>query len=150
MNVDLAMGETLLKKTKAANLFTVFGEPDVSAPELTDEGWVITIRGFDVYNPVTGEVRAGTEDDIAMWMIDTDYDEESFFVRHAYFLGTDPYDRLKRALKAEIDPDAWESLNSATSRPFPHPSTGKVAVKVVNHYGDELLTVLDLPSPPKG
>jgi adenine-specific DNA-methyltransferase len=147
MNVDLAMGETLLKKTKAANLFTVFGEPDVSAPEWTDEGWVITIRGFDVYNPVTGEVRAGTEDDIAMWMIDTDYDEESFFVRHAYFLGTDPYDRLKRALKAEIDPEAWESLNSATSRPFPHPSTGKVAVKVINHYGDELLTVLDLQKP---
>ncbi len=150
MNVDLAMGETLLKKTKAANLFTVFGEPDVSAPEWTDAGWVVTIRGFDVYNPVTGEVRAGTEDDIAMWMVDTDYDEESFFVRHAYFLGTDPYDRLKRALKAEIDPEAWESLNSATSRPFPHPSTGKVAVKVVNHYGDELLTVLDLPSPPRG
>jgi adenine-specific DNA-methyltransferase len=147
MNVDLAMGETLLKKTKAANLFTVFGEPDVSEPEWTDHGWVITIRGFDVYNPVTGEVRAGTEDDIAMWMIDTDYDEESFFVRHAYFLGTDPYDRLKRALKAEIDPDAWESLNSATSRPFPHPSTGKVAVKVVNHYGDELLTVLELQKP---
>jgi adenine-specific DNA-methyltransferase len=150
MNVDLAMGETLLKKTKAANLFTVFGEPDVSAPEWTEDGWVITIRGFDVYNPVTGEVRAGTEDDIAMWMIDTDYDEESFFVRHAYFLGTDPYDRLKRALKADIDPEAWESLNSATSRPFPHPSTGKVAVKVVNHYGDELLTVLDLPAPGGG
>jgi len=147
MNVDLAMGETLLKKTKAANLFTVFGEPDLSAPEWTDNGWIITIRGFDVYNPVTGEVRAGTEEDIAMWMIDTDYDEESFFVRHAYFLGTDPYDRLKRALKAEINPEAWASLNSATSRPFAHPSTGKVAVKVVNHYGDELLTVLELQKP---
>jgi adenine-specific DNA-methyltransferase len=147
MNVDLAMGETLLKKTKAANLFTVFGEPDVSAPEWTNNGWVITIRGFDVYNPVTGEVRAGTGEDIAMWMLDTDYDEESFFVRHAYFLGTDPYDRLKRALKAEIGPEAWESLNSATSRPFAHPSTGKVAVKVINHYGDELLTVLELQKP---
>ena len=148
MNADLAMGETLLKKTKAANLFTVFGEPDVSKPEWTDGGWVLSIRGFDVYNPVTGEVRAGTEDDIAMWMLDTDYNEESFFVRHAYFLGADPYDRLKKALKADIDPDAWESLNSATSRPFPHPTTGKVAVKVINHYGDELLTVLDLPQPP--
>ncbi len=97
MNADLAMGQSLLKKTKAANLFTVFGEPDVSRPEWTAEGWVVTIRGFDVYNPVTGDVRAGAEDDIAMWMIDTDYDEESFFVRHAYFLGTDPYDRLKKA-----------------------------------------------------
>ncbi len=150
MNVDLAMGESLLKKTKAANLFTVFGEPDVSAPKWTPEGWLITIRGFDVYNPVTGEVRAGSEDDIAMWMIDTDYDEESFFVRHAYFLGADPYDRLKKALKAEIDPDAWETLNSATSRPFAHPSTGKIAIKVINHYGDELLRVLDIPTPPVG
>lgn len=148
VNADLAMGESLLKKTKAANLFTVFGEPDVSEPLWTEDGWMVTIRGFDVYNPVTGEVRPGSKDDIAMWMIDTDYDDESFFVRHAYFLGTDPYDRLKKALKADIDPDSWESLNSATSRPFPHPSTGKIAIKVINHYGDELLTVLDLPTPP--
>ncbi len=147
MNADLSMGESLLKKSKAANLFTVFGEPDLSRPEWTEDGWVVTIRGFDVYNPLTGEVRAGAESDIAMWMIDTDYDEESFFVRHAYFLGADPYDRLRRALKAEIDPAAWDTLNSATSRPFPHPSTGKIAVKVINYYGDELLKVLDLPEP---
>jgi adenine-specific DNA-methyltransferase len=150
MNADLAMGESMLKKSKAANLFTVFGEPDISAPQWTEEGWVVTINGFDVYNPVTGEVRPGGHEDIAMWMIDTDYDEESFFVRHAYFLGADPYERLRKALKAEIDPEAWESLNSASSRPFAHPSTRKIAVKVVNHYGDELLTVLDLPTPPTG
>ncbi|MBW3640078.1 MAG: hypothetical protein KY451_09555 [Actinobacteria bacterium] len=83
-------------------------------------------------------------------MVATDHDEDSFFVRHAYFLGADPYQRLKKALKAEIDPEAWETLNSATSRPFAHPSTGKIAIKVVNHYGDELLTVLDLPTPPTG
>lgn len=148
MNPDLAMGESLLKKTKAANLFTVFGEPDIAPPRWTEAGWVVSVRGFDVYNPVTGEVRAGDEDEIAMWMIDSDYNEESFFVRQAYFLGTDPYDRLKRALKAEIDEAAWDSLNSATSRPFPHPSTGKIAVKVINHYGDELLTVLELSEPP--
>ncbi|MGQ0465466.1 MAG: site-specific DNA-methyltransferase [Sporichthyaceae bacterium] len=149
MNPDLAMGTALLKKSKAANLFTVFGEPDILPPFWTPDGWRVTIRGFDVYNPVTGEVRAGGEDEIAMWMLDTDYDEESFFVRHAYFLGTDPYERLKKALKAEIDPDAWETLNSATSRPFPHPKSGKIAIKVINHYGDELLTVLDLPNPPE-
>ncbi len=148
MNVDLEMGVSLLKKTKAANLFTVFGEPDLSDPQWTDDGWVVTIRGFDVYNPVTGEVRAGGETDIAMWMIDTEYNEESFFVRHAYFLGSNPYDRLKRALRAEINADAWASLNSAISRPFPHPSTGKIAIKVINHYGDELLTVLQMPDPP--
>jgi adenine-specific DNA-methyltransferase len=147
MNADLAMGESLLKKTKAANLFTVFGEPDIAPPQWTEQGWVVTIRGFDVYNPLTGEVRAGDEQDIAMWMIDTDYNEESFFVRHAYFLGANPYERLKKALKADINADDWDSLNSATSRPFPHPAAGKIAVKVINHYGDELLSVLDLPDP---
>lgn len=148
MNADLAMGESLLKKSKAANLFTVFGEPDIDTPTWTDEGWVVTIRGFDVYNPLTGEVRAGDTSEIAMWMMDTDYNEESFFVRHAYFLGADPYKSLKKVLKAEINNEVWETLNSAKSRPFPHPRKGKVAIKVINHYGDELMTVLDMPAPP--
>ena len=146
MNADLAMGEGLLKKSKAANLFTVFGEPDVTGPEWTDDGWVVGVRGFDVYNPITGEIRSGAAEDIAMWMIDTDYNEESFFVRHCYFPGReDPYKRLKTALKADIDADAWATLNSTTSRPFPHPSTGRIAVKVINDYGDEVLRVIDLP-----
>ena len=149
MNADLAMGEELLKKSKAANLFTVFGEPDVSEPKWTPDGWEIEIRGFDVYNPITGEIRSGTADDIAMWMIDTEYNEESFFVRHCYFPGRDdPYKRLKAALKADIDEDAWATLNSTISRPFPPPSTGKIAIKVINDYGDEVLRVLDLPDPP--
>ena len=148
MNADLAMGESLLKKSSAANLFTVFGEPDIAAPEWTEEGWVVTIQGFDVYNPLTGEVRAGDSSEIAMWMMDTDYNEEAFFVRHAYFLGSDPYKALKKALNADIDAEAWATLNSSRSRPFPHPSTGKVAVKVVNYYGDELQCVIDMPVPP--
>ncbi|WP_083212131.1 site-specific DNA-methyltransferase [Mycobacterium intracellulare] len=147
MNADLAMGDRLLKKSKAANLFTVFGEPDIDTPAWTEDGWVITIRGFDVYNPLTGEVRAGDSSEIAAWLMDTDYNEESFFVRHAYFLGSEPYKALSKALKADINADAWASLNSAKSRPFPHPSRGKVAIKVINHYGDELMTVLDLPAP---
>jgi adenine-specific DNA-methyltransferase len=146
MNADLAMGEKLLKKSKNANLFTVFGEPDIRL-EHTPDGWRVEVVGFDVYNPVTGEVVSGNADDIAMWMVDSDYDEESFFVRHAYFPGRqDPYTRLKRALKADIDESAWETLNSTTSRPFPTPSTGKIAVKVVNDYGDEVMRVLDVPA----
>jgi adenine-specific DNA-methyltransferase len=144
MNTDLNMGEKLLKKSKNANLFTVFGEPDVRL-ESTPEGWVVEVAGFDVYNPVTGEVVSGDADQIAMWMLDTDYNEESFFVRHAYFPGRqDPYGRLKRALKADIDEDAWASLNSVRSRPFPRPKSGKVAVKVVNDYGDEVVRVLEV------
>ena len=101
---------------------------------------MVEIRGLDVYDPTTGEVRSSSTDDIACWFIDTDYDGEGFFVRHAYFTGADdPYDKLRRALRADIDEDAWATLYSTVSRPFPRPSTGKIAVKVINHYGDEVL-----------
>jgi adenine-specific DNA-methyltransferase len=140
MNVDLLMGEEL-KKTGAGNLFTVFGEPDLAWDE-TEEGIVVDLRGVDVYDPTTGEVRSNSTDQIALWMIDTDYDEESFFVRHCYFTGgNDPYKRLKSALKADIDEEAWESLFRTVSRPFPKPETGKFAVKVINDYGDEVMKV---------
>ena len=144
INPDLAMGDDLLKKTGAGNLFTVFGEPDVAIERTPDGKMVIEIRGVDVYDPTTGDVRSSSTDDIACWFIDSDYDEQSFFVRHAYFTGADePYDRLKRALRAEIDEDAWASLYSTRSRPFPVPGGGKIAVKVINHYGDEVLKVFD-------
>jgi adenine-specific DNA-methyltransferase len=144
MNSDLAMGDVLLKKTGSANLFMVFGEPDVRIDRMPD-GIVVEIRGVDVYNPTTGEIRSSGTGEIALWMIDTDYDGESFFVRHCYFTGgNDPYARLKRALKADIDEAAWASLYSTRSRPFEPPSTGRIAVKVINHYGDEVLQVYDV------
>ena len=145
INPDLAMGNGLLKKTGAGNLFTVFGEPDVSISE-TPDGLVVEIRGVDVYNPTTGEIRSSDPNEIAVWMIDTAYNEESFFVRHCYFTGdgVDPYARLKKALRAEIDEAAWASLYSTRSRPFPRPQTGRIAVKVINHYGDEVLKVYEV------
>jgi adenine-specific DNA-methyltransferase len=144
MNSDLAMGDVLLKKTGSANLFMVFGEPDVKV-DRTPEGMIVEIRGVDVYNPTTGEIRSSGTGEIALWMIDTDYDGESFFVRHCYFTGgNDPYAHLKRALKADINEAAWASLYSTRSRPFEPPSTGKIAVKVINHYGDEVLQVYDV------
>jgi len=141
MNPDLAMGDELLKKTGAGNLFMVFGEPDVDIRE--DGGKVVVaIHGVDVYDPTTGAIRSGSTDDIACWFIDTDYNEESFFVRHAYFTGADePYDKLKRALRAEIDEDAWATLYRTESRQFDVPGSGKIAVKVINHYGDEVMKV---------
>jgi len=141
MNPDLELGDELLKKTGAGNLFMVFGAPDIDVRE-ADGALTVEIRGLDVYDPTTGVVRSHSVDDIATWFIDTDYDGNLFRVRHAYFLGgDDPYERLRRALRADIDEDAWASLNSATSRPFPHPSTGRIAVKVINHYGDEIMKV---------
>lgn len=141
MNPDLHMAEDL-KNTGKGNLFVVFGEPDVEILDAPGGEIKVKVHGVDVFDPSTGEIRSDDVKGIAAWFIDTDYDEESFFVRHAYFLGAnDPYKSLKTALKAEIDPDAWETLYKDTSRPFPRPSTGRIAVKVINHFGDEVLKV---------
>ena len=149
MNPDLAMDtadQKLLKSTGAGNLFMVFGEPDLELRTLPDGKLQVELNGLDVYDPTTGEIRSSSTDDIACWFIDTDYNEESFFVRHAYFTGADePYEKLQRALKAEIDEEAWASLYQTVSRPFDPPSTGKIAVKVINHYGDEVLKVYAVP-----
>jgi len=143
MNADLVMGEEL-KKTGAGNLFTVFGEPDIEIERDGDELRVI-LHGVDVYDPNTGVIRSNDADQIALWMIDTAYNGESFFVRHCYFTGgQDPYKRLKGALKADIDEDTWATLYRTESRPFPRPELGKIAVKVINDYGDEVLKVFDV------
>lgn len=145
MNPDLSMGEELLKKTGTGNLFMVFGEPDVKIDRTAEGKIVVEIKGVDVYDPTTGQIRSSSTDDIACWFIDTNYNRESFFVRHAYFTGADePYEKLKRALRAEIDEAAWSSLYSTVSRPFDPPKTGRIAIKVINHYGDEVLKVFDI------
>ena len=120
-----------------------FLRPDISLEETDDRNLQVRINGVDIYDPSTGQVRSDDTDGIACWFIDTDYDEESFFVRHAYFLGAnDPYKALKTTLKAEIDEEAWASLNSDISRPFPKPTSGRIAVKVINHLGDEAMKVI--------
>ncbi len=142
MNEDLKMADELLKKTGSGNLFMVFGEPDIATETTEDGKLTVEIRGLDVYDPTTGEIRSSSPDEIACWFIDTNYNGESFFVRHAYFTGADePYERLKRALRANIDEAAWSALYQTKSQPFEKPSTGKFAVKVINHYGDEVLKV---------
>lgn len=140
MNPELHMSDEL-KNTGSGNMFVVFGEPDIDW-DIKDGQITVEVLGVDVFDPKTGEVRASGKDDIAAWFIDTDYDEESFFVRHAYFMGAnDPYKQLKTSLRAEINEEAWETLYRGTSRPFPRPSTGRFAVKVINHFGDEVMRV---------
>ena len=141
MNADLHMAEDL-KKTDKANLFVVFGEPDIDVLDADNGRIQVKVNGVDVFDPSTGEVRSDGADGIACWFVDTDYNEESFFVRQAYFLGAnDPYKALKTTLKAEIDADAWATLNCDTSRPFDKPQSGRIAVKVINHLGDEVMKV---------
>ena len=146
MNADLHMAGDL-KNTGKGNLFVIFGEPDIEIIPVQDNGTKadqiqVKVNGVDVFHPNTGEIRSDGPDGIACWFIDTDYNEESFFVRHAYFLGAnDPYKALKTTLKAEIHRDAWETLHSDTSRPFARPASGRIAVKVINHLGDEVMKV---------
>ena len=141
MNADLHMAEDL-KNTGKGNLFVIFGEPDIDLITEKDGRLRVKVNGVDVFKPQTGEVISSGADGIACWFIDTDYNEESFFVRHAYFLGAnDPYSSLKTTLKAEINPEAWETLHSDTSRPFDKPQQGRIAVKVINHLGDEVMKV---------
>ena len=141
MNADLHMAEDL-KNTGKGNLFVIFGEPDIDLLPEPDGRLRVKVKGVDVFDPSTGEVRSDGADGIACWFIDTDYNEESFFVRHAYFLGAnDPYKALKTTLKAEINQEAWETLHGDTSRPFGKPTSGRIAVKVINHLGDEVMKV---------
>ena len=146
MNADLHMAGDL-KNTGKGNLFVIFGEPDIDVLPVEGDGgdgeqFQVRINGVDVFHPNSGEIRSDGADGIACWFIDTDYNEESFFVRHAYFLGAgDPYKALKTTLKAEINEEAWSTLRSDTSRPFDRPSSGRIAVKVINHLGDEVMKV---------
>ena len=146
MNADLHMAGDL-KNTGKGNLFVIFGEPDIDVLPVQTDGddpclIQVRVNGVDVFHPNTGEIRSDGPDGIACWFIDTDYNEESFFVRHAYFLGAnDPYKALKTTLKTEIDRGAWETLHNDTSRPFDRPASGRIAVKVINHLGDEVMKV---------
>jgi adenine-specific DNA-methyltransferase len=144
MNADLHMAGDLAN-TGGGNLFVIFGEPDIEILAAGDNQIQVKICGVDVFHPQSGEVRSSGPDGIACWFIDTDYNEESFFVRHAYFLGAnDPYKALQTTLKAEIDEEAWESLHSDVSRPFDRPGNGRLAVKVINHLGDEVMKVFSV------
>jgi adenine-specific DNA-methyltransferase len=149
MNPDLLLSDELLKKTGSGNLFMVFGEPDIAIEDQNGK-LTVTLKGLDIYDPTTGEIRSNSTNDIACWFIDTNYNGESFFVRHAYFTGADqPYEKLKRALKAEIDESAWSELYTTTSRAFDKPISqngkkSKIAIKVINHYGDEVLKVYEV------
>ena len=144
MNPDLHMSDEL-KNTGKGNLFVVFGEPDLRVHDAGDGQVSVQVLGVDVFDPQTGDIRSGGTDSIAAWFIDTMYDEESFRVRHAYFLGAnDPYKSLKTTLRAEIDEEAWATLYRDTSRPFPRPETGRIAVKVINHFGDEVMKVFSI------
>ncbi len=144
INPDLAMDD-LLKKTSSGNIFMTFGEPDISVNKVENNLLQLTVHGVDVYDATTWQMRKGSDNDIACWFVDANYDETSFFVTHAYFTwGNKPFERLRKTLKAEINQEAWEQIYTTTSAPISRPKTGKIAVKVINHFGDEVMKVIEV------
>ena len=144
MNSDLHMA-TDLKDTSGGNPFIIFGEPDIEVKRLENDELIVTIKGVDVYDPKKDEVRSDNADDIDCWMLDTDYNEEAFFARQVYFPGRDKvYDAFKKFLNNDIDREEWESVAKTVSRPFPRPDTGRIAVKVINHFGDEVMKIFEV------
>lgn len=145
-NRDLTIGE--LKSGKEDNAFVMIGEPDVEAIERPDGRWEVTIKGYHVYDPGSGNIRSGCKAaDIDCWMLDTNYDGKSFFARRIHFPGKASdrqIKRFKRDLSTRVDPARWKSMGSLTSAPFPCPSGGRIAIRIVTSFGDEMLSVLTL------
>ena len=145
-NRDLTIGE--LKSGKEDHAFVLVGEPDVELVERSDGTCQVALQGYHVYDPGSGNVRPGGKPtDIDCWMLDTDYDGKSFFARRVHFPGKSAdrqIKRLKAALGARVDPAQWAHMESLTSGPFPRPAGGRVAVRIVTAFGDEMLCVREV------
>jgi adenine-specific DNA-methyltransferase len=143
INADLLAGN-LLKTSKSSQVFSVFGKPDVQLSPPGPEGYTVTVRGVDIYDPNTGEFDASSADQIAAWFLDTDYDGGTFLVRQAYFptQSPNPWEKISKALKGSIDPEQFAALQRSTSLPFKAGQHKQCAVKVIDHRGNEVMTVL--------
>lgn len=142
MNADLHM--ELDDKGVNANAFVIYGEPDV---DILREGnnFRVQLNGVDVYVPKLNTVRSGEVDDIDCWMVDTDYNEQCFVARQVFFPDNPTlYKALKKMLNNDIDAEEWEAAAGTLSHPFPRPYSNKIAVKVINHFGDEVMKIYDL------
>lgn len=142
MNADLHM--ELDDKGVNANAFVIYGEPDV---DILREGnnFRVQLNGVDVYVPKLNTVRSGEIDDIDCWMVDSDYNEQCFVARQVFFPDNPTlYKALKKMLNNDIDAEEWEAAAGTLSHPFPRPYSNKIAVKVINHFGDEVMKIYDL------
>ncbi len=142
MNADLHMD--LDDKVVDSNAFFIYGEPDV---DILREGndFRVQLNGVDVYVPKLNTVRSGEVDDIDCWMVDTDYNEQCFVARQVFFPDNPTlYKALKKMLNNDIDAEEWEAAAGTLSHPFPRPYSNKIAVKVINHFGDEVMKIYDL------
>ncbi len=150
MNADLQT-EDLRKKQRGSDSFWLVGQPDVEAHRIgegADEGqWRVEVRGFDYFNTRTGELESGDQSQIAVWMLDTDYDGRSLYPKQVFFPmagNKDGWSKLAKSLKAEIDQDLIKNYHGVTSLPFQPGEHKRIAVKIVDDRGVESLRVVNL------
>ena len=140
---DITMGD-LLKETPSTQLFTVFGAPRTEIETTEDGEYIVKMEGVDIYNPVENTVSSADADRVAAWFIDSDYDGRTFCITQAFFPDKKAWDKLARALKSVIDPEQFEKFSGTDSLPFPAGEHRRVAVKVIDPRGNEVMRVHDL------
>ena len=147
---DVAMSD-LLKTSRASEIFSITGLPDVvvrPAGRKNAEGadlFEVELRGLDIFNPATMDLEAIEGQNLPAWMLDTDYDGMCFYATQVFFPRTAAWDNLQKSLKAEFDPAVWEHLAGTVSEPFVPGPKRRIAVKVIDERGNELMRVLAVP-----
>jgi len=141
---DVLIGD-LLKTGRASQIFTAYGEPDVRLTKGKDDTYVVELAGVDIYDPLTGKAESTRGEDAAAWFLDTDYDGMTFHICQAFFPGDkDAWDKLQRALKAQIEPETFELMRGTKSFPFQPGKHKRIAVKVIDFRGNEVPRVMEL------
>ncbi|WP_375204243.1 site-specific DNA-methyltransferase [Hyphococcus sp.] len=146
MNTDL-LTEDLKKKRASNESFWLMGQPDVEVRKRKDDHWEVEVHGFDYFNPKTGEIESGGTKQIAMWSLDTDYDQRSLMPHQVFFPMADAkggWNRLKKTIRAELDEDLLDQFHGTISLPFEAGDNKRVAVKIVDDRGIESLKIVSL------
>jgi adenine-specific DNA-methyltransferase len=146
MQVEETQGKvSLLKTTRDSQIFTVFGQPDVRVDKQEDGTYRVELSGVDIYDPLTGNVESKEGKEVAAWFLDTDYDGKTFHLCQAFFPGApDAWEKLQRALKAQIPPEVFEQMRGTVSFPFQPGEHQRIAVKVIDFRGNEVVRVIPL------
>lgn len=146
---DVLMSD-LLKTTRASEIFSVTGLPDVDVIELAQPSpsgaklFRVQLKGLDIFNPATLETEAVEGENLPCWMLDTDYDGYSFFATQVFFPKTSAWDNLQKSLKAQFEAEVWAHLSGTESEPFELGGKRRIAVKVIDERGNELMVVRDV------
>lgn len=140
---DIMMGD-LLKTMRSSQIFSVCGLPDVKIKKVKDDKFQVELRGFDVFDPSTMKTEHLKPDDVPAWFLDTDYNDLCFHVGQAFFPRTAAWDDLRKSLKGQFEESAWAHLAGTTSTAFESGEHSKIAVKVIDDRGNELMVVKDL------